>query len=132
MDYRALSTKRIVCAVFLPHCLGDDLEELKPNAKVAQAIHLFTLAEYSCAFRSIITHSRVIIFTLRRAIERVCACKTPIQTPVAPDSTVYIDNMRVLCVFTTGASYNDAPAKPSKHEKFTLSPYHFITEVIIV
>ena len=35
-----LSTKRIVCAVFLPHRLGDDLEELKPHAKVPAYLKL--------------------------------------------------------------------------------------------
>ena len=31
-----------------------------------------------------------------------------------PDSAVYMDIMRVLYVFTTGASYNDTPAKTEK------------------
>ena len=124
-------TKRRVCAVLPPHCLGDDLEKLKLYAKVPEAIHLFTLAQYSCTLSVIITHPRVIKSTLRSTIERVWVCKTPTQTPVAPDSRVYVNIMRVLCVFTTGASGRDAHPKPSKYEKFTVSPYHCITEVII-
>ena len=105
-----------------------------------QAIHPFTRAQYSCTLSVIITHPRVIKSTLRSTIERVWVCKTPTQTPVAPDSRVYVNIMRVLCVFTTGASGRDAHPKPSKYEKFTVSPYHCITvslyhcitEVIIV
>ena len=116
----------------LPHRLGDDLEELKPHAKVPEAIHLFTLAQYSFALSVIITHPRVIKSTLRSIIERVWVCKTPTQTPVEPDSRVYVNIMRVLCVFTAGVSCREAPPKPSKYEKFTVSLYHFITEVIII
>ena len=31
-----------------------------------------------------------------------------------PDSALYVNIMRVLCVFTTGASGHDAPAKTEK------------------
>ena len=113
-------------------CLAVYLVKLKLYAKAPKATHLSTRAQYSCAFRSIITHPRVIIFTLRIIIERIWVCKTPTQTPVLPDSAVYVNIMRVLCVFTTGASGRDTPAKPSKYEKFTVSPYHCITGVIIV
>ena len=105
---------------------------IEPNAKIPKATHLFTRAQHGCALSVIITHPRVIIFTLRSTIERVWECKTPTQTPVAPNSAVYMDIMRMLCVFTTGASYRDTPPKPSRYEKFTVSPYHCITGVIIV
>ena len=49
-----------------------------------------------------------------------------------PDSAVYVNIMRVLCVVTTGISCRDAPPKPSKYEKFTVSLYHCITGMIIV
>ena len=66
-----LSTTRIVRAVFLPHRLGDDLEELKPQVKVPEITHLFTLAQHSCGLSVIITHPRVIKSTLRSTFERV-------------------------------------------------------------
>ena len=94
--------------------------------------HLFTLAQYSCALSVIITHPRVIKATLRNTFEHVLVCKTPAQTPVAPDSAVYVNIMRVLCVITTGVSCRDTPPKLSRYEKFTVSPYHCITEMIIV
>ena len=112
-------------------CLAVYLVKLKPHAKVPEVFHLSTRAQYSCALSVIIIHPRVIKSTLRSTIERVWECKTPTQTPVAPDSRVYVNIMRVLCVFTRGASCREAPPKPSKYEKFTVSPYHCITEVII-
>ena len=44
---------------------------IEPNAKIPKAIHLFTLAQYSCTLSVIITHPRVIKSTLRSIIERV-------------------------------------------------------------
>ena len=53
------------------HCLEYDLEKLKPYAKVPEATHLFTRAQYSCTLNVIITHPRVIKSTLRSTLERV-------------------------------------------------------------
>ena len=119
-----LSTKSL-------RCLAVYLVKLKPQVKVPKATHLFTRAQHGCALSVIITHPRVIKSTLRSTLERVWAYKTPAQTPVAPDSAVYVNIMRVLCVFTKGIFCRDAPPKPSKYEKFTVSPYHCITGLII-
>ena len=113
-------------------CLHVYLVKLKPNAKMPKATHLSTRAQDGCALSVIITHPRVINATLRIIIERIWVCKTPTQTPVAPDSAVYVNIMRVLCVFTAGVSCREAPPKPSRYEKFTVSPYHCTTGVIIV